>query len=274
MKLAALRRPTAILPAAALATSLLFGAATPADAAITRTWVVDANRHYAVDVQERRITGGDEVYVASIAFRSTPGVAGSTRAWFHGGLSEITSVHAGDWHTIPDTMGRVPFTNVTERSGTDVQEGRNPEVLGTISIVVESDNTPFRLVNDMMHDIARATQKEIAPVVEPLTLADLTSAQLADQLAALAARIKAAAVPTVGRKIRIAFASLFDPDDLIQTKMNLFVAVDPDLADVVDPRLAQIFPAGEGVAGALRARTYQQDFAGDGAHYRIEYAVS
>jgi hypothetical protein len=77
----------------------------------------------------------------------------------------------------------------------------------------------------------------------------------------------------VGQKVRIALASLGDPDDLIDVKVNLFVAADPVLAPIVGPALSGAVPASVGLAGVLEPRTYSQRFSGDGARYDISFAV-
>jgi hypothetical protein len=247
-------------------------ASAPADAN-TGTWAIDANRHYADKVQERRVSGYDEFYIATVGFRSTPGVRGSTSAWFHGGLYEIDSVGPGEYHSINDSMGRVQFTNVAQRGVLDLLVGQNPELIGTISVVFESDSTPFRLINGIMRDMAAAAQTELANLIEPLTLTALDADALSQQFSAAGDRIQSQATPSVGQKVRIALASLGDPDDLIDVKVNLFVAADPVLAPIVGPALSGAVPASVGLAGVLEPRTYSQRFSGDGARYDISFAV-
>ncbi len=128
-----------------------------------------------------------------------------------------------------------------------------------------------------MRDAAAAVRTEMADIVEPLTIQSVASEEARKELAAklkgASKRIKDATEPSVGRKIRIAFASLADPDDLIQCKVNLFVATDQALGSTVGPAIAEAVPEDSGVAGALAPRTYQQKFSGDGARYYIDYAV-
>ena len=65
-------------------------------------------------------------------------------------------------------MGQVRPTNVTRHTDDDVLLGRGPEVLGTISIVVESDLTPFSTVNSMMDQLAGSAKGPIANLIENL----------------------------------------------------------------------------------------------------------
>jgi hypothetical protein len=256
--------------AAAIGTSVLTQVAAPAGATDTFTWSIDANSVRALVQQENH----DEVYVASIAFRTTPGVPGSTTATYHGHLSEINDVDVGETHGIPDAMGRVSFANVTRRSLSDVLAGHNPEVVGTISMFWESDNTRFAVIDRLMEDVADTAETEIAQAVEPLTLADLTTeGAIADRLGAAGDAIVESATPPLLRQIGIFLGSLFNPDDLIDHKVNVFVAVDGTLAPLVDAKLGQEIPASTGVGGALRPRAYNQVFTGDGGSYRVAFAV-
>ena len=240
----------------------------------TATWFIDANTVHVHDAQEEGIfSNGDEFYIAQIGFRSTPGKPGSTSTFFQGGLADITSLDDGDTKTIPDAMGRVRFANVTSRGFTDVLQGRNPEIVGSLSVAFESDLTPFSTINNMMSSLAATARTEIAKVVEPLTLADLAdSSAIASRLATAKSRIESQATPTTLQAIGIFLGSFGDPDDLVAFKANVFVAVDGSLAPLIDSQLS--IPSSAGVGGALRDRSYGQNFAGGGANYDVGYRVS
>jgi hypothetical protein len=236
----------------------------------TATWFIDANTVKSLNEQEKT----DEVYLASVAFRTTPGKAGSTSVRFHGHLSEINDVDVGETHAIPDAMGRVTFANVALRGVSDVLAGNNPEVIGTISVLFESDLTAFSVINRLMEDVADSARAEIARVVETLSLADLTDgAAIAAQLSTAAKRIEASATPPLLRQIGILLGSLFNPDELVDVKINVFVAVDAELAPLVDAEIGQAIPAATGVGGALRPRSYSQTFSGEGGSYKVAYVV-
>ena len=242
----------------------------------TATWFIDANTLHVNDAQEEGLfSDGDEAYVAQIGFRSTPGKAGSTSAFFQGGLSEIDDLDDGETHTIPDAQGRVRFANVTTRSLSDVLAGRNPEVIGTLSVVFESDATSFGTINNMMGQLAASARTEIAKVIEPLTLADLTNGSaISARLATAQRNIQASATPTTLQAIGIFLGSFGDPDDLVSFKANVFVAVDSSLAGLVDSQIGMNIPSSTGIGGALRDRSYSLGFAGDGANYSVGYRVS
>jgi hypothetical protein len=241
-----------------------------AEVADTATWAIDANTLKSLDQQETNLTKGDEVYVTSIAFRSTPGVTGSTRTWFHGGLVDIDNVHQGETHTIPNSMGRVSFANVTRVTAADVVAGRLPELIGTLTILFESDLSPDNAIDSMLTGAAADLRPVLAGIVEPLSL----TGDVATQLAGVGDKIKDAVAPTVLQKVKLLIVSVFDPDDLVEGLINVFAAVDDQLAPLVDDRLGDAIPGNLGVGGALRPRTYGQTFAGAGAAYRVNFSVS
>ena len=242
----------------------------------TATWFVDANSLRVNDAQEEGFfSDGDEAYIAQIGFRSTPGRAGSTSAFYQGGLSEIDDLDDGETHTIPDAQGRVRFANVTTRSLTDVLQGRNPEVIGTLSVVFESDATPFSTINSIMSQVTASVRTEIAKVIEPLSLADLRDGSaISARLATAQRNIQASATPTTLQAIGIFLGSFGDPDDIVAFKANVFVAVDSSLAGLIDTQIGMNIPSATGIGGALRDRTYALGFAGDGANYTVNYRVS
>jgi hypothetical protein len=251
-------------------------AATADLAVVKETWAIDANSLKCVDQQETNLSGDDEVYVVSLAFRTTPGKAGSTSVWFHGNLTDINSVSTGETKAIPNTMGRVSFPNVVRRSLADILAGNNPELIGTLTLPVESDLTPNNEVNNLFTEAAVDARPILANAIEPLSLADITNGQaLAARLADIGDQVKDAVKPTFGEKLLLFFSSFFDADDPITDgKLNLFVAVDDTLAGLVDQQLGPAIPATVGVGGALRARTYTQRFADRGAIYDINFSVT
>jgi hypothetical protein len=252
-------------------------ATAPAAAAVdTATWAIDANTLKCILQQETNLTGGDEVYVASIRFRTTPGVAGTTSAAFTGGLVDINSVNTGDTRPIPNSMGRVAFANVTRLGGADIAAGKAPEVIGTATIVMESDLTANAKVDKLFTEAAAEVQPILAEVSEGVSLAALLSGDdaLATTLAQLALDIEAATKPTFLQKLGLFITSFGDADDPVDKKLNVFVAVDHVLAPLVDAAFADALPASVGVGGGLRARTYTQRFSGRGAKYDITFGVS
>lgn len=242
---------------------------------VPATWNIRATRLRSLDQQETNLTGGDEVYVASIAFRTTPGKAGSTSTRFHGNLQDIDHVNQGELHAIPSAMGSVPFANVVRRGLADVLAGKTPELIGTATLVFESDLTPDGVITNMLTEAAAKAKVVIAQAIEPLDLAQLTDADaVAELLGDAADDLEAAMKPTVLQVIGLVFSSLFDPDDLVAFKVNVFVAVDETLASLVDDQIGAAIPADVGVGGALRTRSYDQRFTGSSASYDVHFLVS
>lgn len=263
------------LAAAGLTAGLAVGPVTPAHAADTQNWKIDANSLHSIVQQERNITGGDEVYVASITFRSTPGKVGSTSVSVAGDLGKINDVHQGDTRSISDSKGKVTFNNVTRRGLPDVLAGNNPEILGTMTFVFEDDLTSDNAIRNLLDDVATETRTQLAALIEPLTLPQLLDpAALGDKMAAAVTAIKNEVTPGVFGKIKLFLGSLGDPDDLIDQKLNVFVAVDDSLAPTVDQKLGAVITPAVGVGGALHSRGYTHRFSGDGATYDTTYAVA
>jgi hypothetical protein len=266
------------------ALSLTTLAPDPAGAVDQRAWSIDANTLRARNIQEDGLlSDGDEPYIAVISYRSRFGTPGSTTASFRGGLRELSSgADAGDSLAITDAMGRVSFPAVTRISAGDVAAGFNPEIVGTITIAMESDATPFSDMSRIFNDVARIVRTEVAGVIETTRLSDFVGAAMNPaQREALVNRFEGA-VSRIESRSRLGFwdqlgvwlSSWGDPDDRIGSRMTAFMAVDESLAPLVDAGLPTVLPASRGVAGALRARDVTLSFSGDSATYDVNYRVT
>jgi hypothetical protein len=240
------------------------------------TWFVDANTLTCIEQQETNATHGDEVYVASLKFRTRPGVAGTTTVTFTGGLVDITDINTGESHSIPDSMGRVAFGNVTRLGVAEIGAGQVPEVIGTATVVVESDLTGNKKVNKFFTEAAAEVEPILATAAEQISFAEILADNdaLGAVLDQLITDVNAALKPTLGQKLATFFSSLGDPDDPIDHKINLFVAVDDTLAPLVDTAIAQKLDPADGVGGGVRTRTYTQRFSGRGATYDLSFALT
>jgi hypothetical protein len=240
------------------------------------TWFIDADSLKCIVQQETNLTHGDEVYVASLKFRTRPGVAGSTTVTFHGGLVDIDDVNTGETHAIPNAMGRVAFANVTRLGLAELAAGQAPEVIGTATVVMESDLTRDAKVDKLFTEAAAEVRPILAAVSEQVSIEDLIgdSEALAELLAQLIHDINEALELTVGQKVLLFFGSAGDPDDIVGRRINIFVAVDDVLAPLLDAAVSGALPASAGVGGGLRTRTYKQRFTGQGASYDVNFSVS
>ncbi len=237
---------------------------------------VDGQTLTAIDAQEESwYSNGDEPYVAVIQFRVTPGVAGSTQTRYLGHLQEIAQhVYDGDSATIPDAMAATSFPNVTLVGFDDVLAGKRPEIVGAVTVAMESDASPWSAIDGIMTDVRNELDAQLRLQIETLSLADLLDpTTAADRLAEAARRVEAAASPSFWRSVEIWFSSFGDPDDTIGFKVLFLVAANGELADAVDERLSSGLPASV-VGRALRAGPIDIDYAGDGATYRIRWDVT
>lgn len=259
-------------------------------------WAIDQNTLVAVDAQEESwLSDGDEPYIGVIAFRSKFGTPGSTTARFLGGLKELHGgADDGDSMSIPDSMGRANFFNITRVNGIDMIGGINPEICGTVTVAMESDATPFSAMSTGFSEAAKIAKREIAAIIETTTISQIISDPdtFQQKINDMSNRLRKRAELTVWERIGQTLISWGDPDDRIGAKVALFLGVQdpvltpeqlaivklfrPDAAAMLtnfDATLAASVPAGQGIAGLLKKRSFTQSFAGDGATYRVSYNV-
>jgi hypothetical protein len=265
---------------AALVTLLTIAiAATVAPAAdaetARRNVAIDANHLRVEKVQETGLfSDGDEPYIAVIAYRGTLGVPGSTTTRFLGGLKELsTGAKKNRLLSIPDAMGRASFSQVVRRSATDLKRGVKPEIVGTVTMVMESDATPFSEMNRAFNRAAIELRKQLDPVISSMNPGS-TGAQLGSRIASIAPKIRQAAMGSTGDRVRVFLRSWADPDDVIGFGVTGFVAVDDTLGASMESWITSQVPASLGTFGQLRNRTFDQVFSGDGARYRVHWAVT
>jgi hypothetical protein len=266
------RRGTAALVAVAAAMALVAAACN-----------VNVDAHTLTVVQSQEdgfLQNGDEPYLATIQFRSTPGVAGSTNVNFLGNLSEVGSgMDDGDSASIPDAMANVTFNDVTPVSlQMLLANGTLPEVLGTVMIAMESDFTSWGTINNLMEDVADALETELALAIEPLTIADITDpSAVADALAGAAANVEAAATPSTLQAIGIWLGSLGNPDDLIDIGFTVWIPTAGALGSIVESSLISALPAdATGHAWSTSADPVNKTirFQGDSAIYDVDITTT
>lgn len=255
--------------------------ATPAHA-ITPTAVIDANTIWLRNTQEPRTWpywpwDGDEPEIATVAYRSTPGVVGSTRAWMVGDTRELHSgASRGTVVNIPDSVGRAQFDNVSLRTPAQMLAGQMPELIGTITIAFESDGTSNDLLTSLIRTyVVPAVRTQIAGLLEPLQLGSFPSdSVLRDRFNRAVSAVKSAADLAFWQKLAIWLASGTDPDDRVGYGISIFAAVDPSLASFADDLLGGLVTAPTGIGGALAPRTFTEEYVGDHCDYQASFAVS
>ena len=235
---------------------------------------VDGQTLTAIDAQEESFfSNGDEPYVAVIQFRVIPGVPGSTQVHFLGNLQEIaTGIDDGDSATIPDSLALASYPDVQYANLQQILSGTSPEIIGAVTVAMESDASPWSAINGIMNDVAAELDNQLRTQIEPLSFVDLVSGDgVAARLESAANAIQAAAEPSFWNGVGIWFSSFGDPDDVIGFKVLFTVAVTGELQDTVDAQLSDL-PASV-VGGALRNESIAVDYAGDGATYRIAWNI-
>lgn len=237
---------------------------------------IDGQTLTAIDAQEESwYSNGDEPYLAVIQFRVTPGIVGSTQVHFLGNLQEVAQhMDDGDSAAIPDAMGLASYPNVHYADLGQILNGGSPEIIGAVTVAMESDASPWSAINGIMDDVAAELDLQLRTQIETLSFAQIVDGDTAaERLAGAAASIQAAAEPSFWRGVGIWFSSFGDPDDVIDFKVIFRVAVTGELQGLVDTKLGTGLPDSV-VGGALRNGPLDVDYSGDGATYRVHWDIA
>jgi hypothetical protein len=220
-------------------------------------------------------SNGDEPYVAVIQFRVTPGVANSTQVRYLGHLQEIAqNMYDGSSAPIPPAMAATSFDNVNLVGFSDVLAGKMPEIVGAVTVAMESDASPWSAIDGIMNDVTSELDRQLRAQIETLTLGDLLNPdQVAGRLSEAATKVEAAASPSFWRGVGIWFQSFGDPDDTIGFKVLFFVAASGDLANAVDAKLATGLPS-DVIGQSLKTGPLDVDYSDGDALYRIHWNVT
>ena len=235
---------------------------------------MDGQTLTAIDAQEESFfSDGDEPYLAVIQVRVIPGVPGSTQVHFLGNLQEVAQdIDDGDSATIPDSMGLASYPDVQFADLQQIIAGTSPEIVGAVTVAMESDASPWSAINGIMDDVAAELDTQLRTQIEPMSFLEIVDGDTAaTRLEQAAEAIQAAAEPSFWNGVGIWFSSFGDPDDVISFKVLFNVAVSgADLQDIVDARLGAGLPPSV-VGGALRNESVDVDYSGDGATYRVNW---
>ena len=274
-----LRVLAALLVLALAGSSAALLNASPASAALTyHRWAIDANEVKVADAQEENWwwDNGDEVQLGVIAFRTVLGSPGTTHAWYVGNDLRTLCSGADDGKvcSIPDSTGRADFGYVREVGLDDIDRGYHPTIVGTIQVAMEEDETPDSAMEGIFRDLATITDQELTIASEGLSDASLDSlGDVTARFKEAAKRIKDRAQPRWYDKVRLFLQSWGNPDDVIDFKITGLVAVQPNLADLVDLVLKDSL-GDDGFVGALRSRTVVHHHKGDGASDTVTARVA
>lgn len=223
---------------------------------------------------------GDELRLATVTFRSKPGVPGSTQVYFDNASTDrvASDLDTGDVRIISNARGLYTFDDLEVVTAQGLLQGQVPEIFGQLVVGIEDDGTPVGTVRDIMRDIEAELRVQLQQIIEPMTVADILAnpAALSDRFAQAAEDIEAAATPNFLGKIKILLSSFFNPDDFIDFNFMFFVPVGPDLAPIVDDAFSDL-PDGihggalptEVLGGTIPPKVFELDFQDHETHYRV-----
>lgn len=209
-----------------------------------------------LDAQEESwYSNGDEPYFVFFGLRSRFKIPGSTNVFWSGYLNDDWAKGSRDnsTRTIPSQMGIVTFPNVTLISKTQLLSGIIPEVVGIVGIAMESDATAFSTIRTLMGRVQSAIYAEMKRLIEDGNINLLNPGPDIDRAVV---NLRNSLALTTREKIKLFFSSWTDPDDLIGTQAQMFVAGDQSMKTFL-PSL-----------NYLEAKNLQMNFVGDGASYR------
>lgn len=210
-----------------------------------------------LDAQEESwYSNGDEPYFVFFGLRSRFKIPGSTNVFWGGYLNDdwAKGVRDNSTRTIPSQMGVVTFPNVTLISKAQFQSGIIPEVVGIVGVAMESDATAFSTIRTLMGKVQNAIYAEMKRLIEDGNINLLNPGPDIDQAIT---NVRNSLTFTTRDKIKLFFGSWADPDDLIGTQAQVFIAGDQSLKTFL-PNL-----------NYLEAKNLQMNFTGDGASYRV-----
>ena len=239
-----------------------------------RNWKIDLERLRVADAQEESIfSDGDEPYFVVIGFRSRFNTPDSTQVFWSGFLNEdwADGVDDGNERNIPQPMGEVSFPGVRTVTAAEILSGNLPELVGAIAIAIESDLTPFGIIEDKINELASSLEEELRRLIEEGEL-DLTNPGPDLEMAIL--NVQSSIEPDFMESLEIFLSSFADPDDIIDMHTFLFAAVDPALENFIPPSFSP-----DVTIGVLTEQqfTIGEDpivFSGDGATYEVTTSIS
>lgn len=172
----------ALLLAAVLGGAPPEAAAAPRRPAQTPTgWYIDADQ---LSVNAPMSDTSDTPAIAVVAFRTRPGVPGSTRVWAASTFRQVCSgARAGTSCTIPDHIGRIHFGGVAMPTMDEIRAGARPEIIGTVHLVSDVRLNPNGHMDEELFAQTARFHDTLVRLSEDLPATSFSSA---DQVAATA----------------------------------------------------------------------------------------
>lgn len=222
---------------------------------------------------------GDEPYFVYLAFKSRTATKGSTQTFLNVFANDQWAKKSkqGSVKTLPASMGRVaiPVSMLDIVDVIEANKNKTPltaEIVGVIGIGLESDNTPFGVVKQMINNLRSQVHSSIAGIVENLP-ADATKIRfenISPDIKKAVENIKAKLTPSFAQKALLFLQSGGDPDDLAGISTQFNVCVDSDsllLFNGFSGKNIQI-------PNILVPSNFSLDYKGKGVHYRIHGNIS
>ncbi len=249
------------------------------------TAYIDYHRIHVLNAQETAWhEDNDELRLATISFRTTPGVLGSTEVIFNeDSVQRVASdLDDGDIRIISNARGLYTFENLDVVTLSELLAGDVPQIFGQLVIGIEDDGTPVGAISNILRDIRDELQVQLQQIIETMTISDILADPdgLAERFSEAAVAIKEAATPGFWEAIGLVLGSFFNPDDFLSFNFLFFVPVGPQLAPIVDAAFgdlpANIFGGAlptVAIGGAIPPKVFDLDFQDHETHYRVRTYV-
>jgi len=238
-----------------------------------KDWTINLERLRVSDAQEESFfSDGDEPYFVVIGFRSKFDTLNSTQVFLNSFRDDdwADGVDDGDERNIPNSMGTVAFNNVRSLNAADILAGEQPEIVGAITIAIESDATPWSTIQNLVNGVRDTVDAQLTKLVEE---GGLNLINPGPDIRDAISDIKSSIEFSFWEKVKIALSSFGDPDDVIDLHSFFFPAVDPALAGSFTP------PSSPNLTvKALDEQSYNIGsnpvvYSGNGATYQVTTTV-
>ncbi|MFK7843668.1 MAG: hypothetical protein AB8G77_00100 [Rhodothermales bacterium] len=191
-----------------------------------RNWQIILTRLKVLEAQEDRslmgvpLSDGDEPYIVMFGVQSTFGTSGSTVVQINNFRDQQWNDHlkVGQQRTIPVGMGSLRFENVS-----------NKEVVGIVAIALESDRTPWKIIENRVELVKEDLKAAVARSVEGRREVDYETTAFIDELhQAMQEAVGPIATPlTTGQALENIIFSGVDTDEVIGVNSMIFMKKPP-----------------------------------------------
>ena len=189
-------------------------------------WEISLSKILVVEAEENRtvlgipVDDGDEPYFVVVGIKSTLGTSGNTVVQVNNYRDKTWAGHLrnGQQKTIPPSMGRLRFENVSKK-----------DVIGIVVVAVEADLTPWAMVDERVNALVQDLEGAFINAVETRTSLNVSTNAFVNDLhtsmQASARLVAESANPTQSFERR--FYSLSDIDDVIGINTMVFMMQAP-----------------------------------------------